>query len=607
MNSLIIGTAGHIDHGKTALIRELNGFEGDLLEEEKRRGITIDLSFSNLKRGENNIAFIDVPGHESLVKTMISGAYGFDACLFVVAANDGLMPQSLEHLQILNLLGIKSLVVAITKSDLVDKDRIKELEDEVRQAVGKLKNLEILEIFAVSIKDAASIDELRNYLFTLKAKKQSDGGVFRYYIDRVFSLKGIGNVVTGTVIEGSVKKGEKIYNYGANKEVVVRSVQIHDSFVDSAHEGNRVALNLTGVELSELKKGQLLSKKGFFRGFREADCFVSSKSLIHNENVTFCVGARVVSAKALILSQKDDSCFVTFKFDKDVFLKFDEPFVLISNSRVIGGGRVLNAVNEPLKKAQKIQFLNHLFKKDFVSAFALLKDAHKNGFGIISSYQRFGLTHEEAIEIAKQIPNVYVDEKALNIYDISAVERIKEVVKFMIDKNPYAIFSPSSIGLKLVWASEELCQRAINELALSGLISQNDGVYTKTGVDVKELKIRLEEQIYQILKSANLAPAAPYNIYDDLEIDRVSGDNALKKLTAIGRVVRLAHNLFVTSNALKEATEKLREIIKTDGFVNVTNAKERLNLSRKYIIAYLERLDSMPDIAKNGNDRVMKK
>lgn len=607
MNSLIIGTAGHIDHGKTALIKELNGFEGDRLEEEKKRGITIDLSFSNLSRGDSNIAFIDVPGHESLVKTMISGAYGFDACLFVVAADDGLMPQSLEHLQILNLLSVKSLIVAITKSDLVSKELLDQRENEIREAIKSYQNLEILEIFRVSIKDKSSIDELRNYLFTLQAKKLSEDGVFRYYIDRVFSVKGIGNVVTGTVIEGSVRKNEKLFNYGANKEVQVRSVQIHDHFVDVAHQSNRVALNLTGIELSELKKGQLLSKKGFFRGFKEADCIVIAKNLIHNESVTFCVGARSISAKVLILTQKNDSYFVTFKFDKDMFLKFDEPFVLIANSRVIGGGGVLNPISEPLKKQLKIEFLNFLLKKDFVNAFNILKNSHKNGFGIISSYQRFGLNHEEALKVARQIPNSYVDENALNIYDLSAIDRVKAVIKFMIEKNQYAIFSATSVALKLNWASEELCQRAIDELKSANLIAQNDGVYTKIGIDITELKVKIEERIYKILESANLAPDAPYNIYDELEIDRITGDNALKKLTGIRRVVRLAHNLFVTTKALNEACERLREIIKKEGFVNVINAKEHLNLSRKYVIAYLEYLDTMPDIIKKGNDRVIKK
>nr|WP_315108869.1 selenocysteine-specific translation elongation factor [uncultured Campylobacter sp.] len=604
--SLIIGTAGHIDHGKTALIKELNGFEGDRLEEEQKRGITIDLSFSNLSKNGENIAFIDVPGHENLIKTMISGAYGFDACLFVVAANDGLMPQSLEHLEVLNILGVRSLIVALTKCDLATPELIEQRKNEIYSAAQNYKNLQILEIFPVSIKDSASIDELRNYLFTLKAANREQEGVFRYYIDRVFSLKGIGNVVTGTVIEGSVSKNEKLFNYDAGKEAQVRSVQSHDKFVDRAGVSSRVALNLTGIELSDLKKGQLLSKKGFFRGFREIDAIVFARELTHGQNVTFCVGAKAAPAKALVLSEKDGGIFATFKFERDMFLKFDEPFVLIANGRVIGGGRVLNAVSEPMKKSSKISFLNALLKKDFVSAFAMLKDTHKNGFGIISAYQRFGLNHEEAVAIAKQTPNVFVDEKALNIYDLSAVDRIKSAVKFMVEKNEFAVFSATSISLKLSWASENIAQKALDELESAGAITKNDGVYTKTGVDMSKLKIRLEEKIYEILQSGNLAPLAPYNIYDELEIDRISGDNALKKLTGIGRVVRLAHNLFVTSKALNEALAKLKAIIATQGFVNVTNAKEALNLSRKYIIAYLEQLDLDPNIVKNGIDRVLK-
>ena len=604
--SLIIGTAGHIDHGKTALIKELNGFEGDRLEEEQKRGITIDLSFSNLSKNGENIAFIDVPGHENLIKTMISGAYGFDACLFVVAANDGLMPQSLEHLEVLNILGVRSLIVALTKCDLAIAELIEQRKSEIYAAAQNYKNLQILEIFPVSIKDSASIDELRNYLFTLKAANREQEGIFRYYIDRVFSLKGIGNVVTGTVIEGSVSKNEKLFNYDAGKEVQVRSVQSHDNFVDRAGVSSRVALNLTGIELNDLKKGQLLSKKGFFRGFREIDAIVFARELTHGESVTFCVGAKAAPAKALVLSEKEGGIFATFKFERDMFLKFDEPFVLIANGRVIGGGRVLNAVSEPMKKSSKISFLSSLLKKDFVSAFAMLKDTHKNGFGIISAYQRFGLNHEEAVAIAKQAPNVFVDEKALNIYDLSAVDRIKSAVKFMIEKNEFAVFSATSISLKLSWASESIAQKALDELESAGMIAKNDGVYTKTGVDMSKLKIRLEEKIYEILQSGNLAPLAPYNIYDELEIDRVSGDNALKKLTGIGRVVRLAHNLFVTSKALNEALAKLKAIIAAQGFVNVTNAKEALNLSRKYVIAYLEQLDLDPNIVKNGTDRVLK-
>ncbi|MBE2984057.1 selenocysteine-specific translation elongation factor [Campylobacter sp. RM9344] len=604
--SVIIGTAGHIDHGKTALIKALNGFEGDRMKQEKERGITIDLSFSNLKRGDENIAFIDVPGHENLVKTMISGAFGFDACLLVVAANDGIMPQTKEHINVLNLLGVNSIVVAISKSDLVSRTELLEREHEIHEYIAGFKNLQILEVFHTSIKDENSINELRNYLFNIKPKIRPADGVFRYYIDRVFSIKGVGSVVTGSVIEGSVHKNEKVFNYDFGKELTVRSVQVHDSFVESAQASNRVALNLTGAELSELKKGQLLSKKGFFRGFLEVDAVVFSESLSHNENVTFCVGSKQCAAKALILSKENGSIFATFKFDKEMFLKFNEPFVLIANARVIGGGRVLNPISEPMKKQGKVLFLNALNKFDFKTAFEILKDTHKNGFGIISAFQRFGLTHEEAINIAKSLKNAFVDEAMLNIYDISAIERVKGFTKFILEKNQFAIFSPASISLKLGWASEKLVVTALNELEEARLITKNDGVYTKTGVDLSELKVRLEDEIYKILDSAKLAPDAPYNIYDELEVDRVSGDNALKKLTSQGRVTRLAHNLFVTTKALEEAEVKLRDIIKEQGLVNVQNAKDRLGLSRKYIIAYLEHLDRSNDIIKDGMNRMLK-
>ena len=236
----------------------------------------------------------------------------------------------------------------------------------------------------------------------------------------------------------------------------------------------------------------------------------------------------------------------------------------------------------------------------------MLKDIHKNGFGIIGSYQRFGLTHEEALGVAKSLNNVFVDEKALNIYDINAISRIKSFVKFILEKNKFAIFSASSVALKLGWASENLAQKAIDELQDEGAIVKNEGVYTKSGVNFNELKIRLEDEIYKILDAAKLAPEAPYNIYDQLEIDRISGDNALKKLTAAGRVVRLAHNLFITAKSLEDAMNRLRELIKKDGFANVQNAKDALNLSRKYVIAYLENLDRASDIVKDGQNRIFK-
>lgn len=603
MTNLIIGTAGHIDHGKTALIEALNGFKGDNTKEELSRGITIDLSFSNLKKGEQNISFIDVPGHENLVKTMIGGAFSIDVALLVVAGDDGLMPQSCEHIKVLNYLGISSIILAITKCDLVSKERANEVRESVSELIKSYENLNILQSFFVSIKDDESINELKNYLFTLKPKVRDTQGVFRYYVDRAFTLKGIGTVVTGSIISGKISKGEKLFNYDKQKELSAKSLQVHGALVDNACACERLAINLSGCELKDLKKGDFISKKGYFRAFKELDCVLFG-DIKHNENVLFCIGTKQINAKVLKLASNDNKSYASIKLENAVFASFDEPFVLLSSGRVVAGGRVLNPISEPLKKSQKIALLKALENKDFKSTFALLKDAHKNGFGLISSEQRFNLSHEDALNIAKSLEHAIVDNEALNVYDKSAKERIKAHIKFMLEKNEYAIFSATSIALKLSWASPFLVQLGIDEM--SELLSKNEGVYTKKGLDFSNLKKRVEDEILGILERQGYAPSAPYNIYDFLEIDRNSGDNALKKLTASGVVVRLAHNLFISKKHLDKVLAELKGLIKKDGFVNVSSAKDALKLSRKYAIAYLEELDKDESIAKNGTDRVFK-
>lgn len=199
MSNIIIGTAGHIDHGKTALIRALNGFEGDSTNEEKQRGITIDLSFSNLTRAERNIAFIDVPGHEKLIKNMIAGAFGFDYVMLAVSAKESLMPQTIEHIEILSLLGIKNLILVITKKDLVDEKILKEQEKKIVEFLNEFE-FNIKFIKAVSIYDEKSIEDLKNTLFTISNSTKNEENFFRFYVDRVFSVKGSGTVVTGTVL-----------------------------------------------------------------------------------------------------------------------------------------------------------------------------------------------------------------------------------------------------------------------------------------------------------------------------------------------------------------------------------------------------------------------
>ena len=284
MSNIIIGTAGHIDHWKTALIRVLNGFEGDSTNEEKQRGITIDLSFSNLTRAERNIAFIDVPGHEKLIKNMIAGAFGFDYVMLVVSSKEGLMPQTIEHIEILSLLGIKNLILVITKKDLVDEKTLKEQELKIVEFLNEFE-FNIKFIKAVSIYDEKSIEDLKNTLFTISNSTKNEENFFRFYVDRVFSVKGSGTVVTGTVLGKKIELEEKVFIPHLQKETKIKNIQVHNQNAIEANISSRAALNLSSVDINSLQRGDIITKKGFLRGFDTIDISfkcLKYKKLKHN-------------------------------------------------------------------------------------------------------------------------------------------------------------------------------------------------------------------------------------------------------------------------------------------------------------------------------------
>lgn len=607
MSSILLASAGHIDHGKTALIKALNGFEGDSTDEEKRRGITIDLSFSHLEKNGANIAFIDVPGHENLLKTMISGAFGAQGALLVVSSTEGLKAQSLEHIKILEFLGIKKIILCITKCDIASKEQIS-YSKSASLAELKKYDFDVLKSFELSIFDSSSIEELRQFLLALRIENAQNSCLPRYYIDRLFNIKGAGLVATGTLLGSSIELGGKLYDYDVGVELGIRSMQVHDKPVSVANNAQRVAINISSPLAHKIKKGDFISKKGNFRGFKELDC-VFFGSITHGAEVSLCIGTKSINAKASVLSskkegEKNESYFITLKLDKEVFASFDERFVLLGGGALLGGGRVLNPISEPLKKRAKIELLTMLLEHDFLGAFELLKNTHEKGFGLLCAAQRFGILPSSALKIAKELKNAIIDEDELNVYDTSAKESLKDFIRFIISKNELAMFSASSVALKLPWTSKMLAGMAINEMK-SELDFEN-GLYFKKGADFSQLKESLEEGILREIERGELAPLAPYNIYDIFECDRKAGDDALKRLTARGVVVRLEHNLFISAKNLELAKKRLLELIVRDGYADVSNAKDFLNLSRKYTIAYLEALDNDERIEKIENKRVLK-
>ena len=608
MSNIIIGTAGHIDHGKTALIRALNGFEGDSTNEEKQRGITIDLSFSNLTRAERNIAFIDVPGHEKLIKNMIAGAFGFDYVMLVVSSKEGLMPQTIEHIEILSLLGIKNLILVITKKDLVDEKTLKEQEDKIVEFLNEFE-FNIKFIKAVSIYDEKSIEDLKNTLFTISNSTKNEENFFRFYVDRVFSVKGSGTVVTGTVLGKKIELEEKVFIPHLQKETKIKNIQVHNQNAIEANISSRAALNLSSVDINSLQRGDIITKKGFLRGFDTIDISfkcLKNKKLNHNQTYTLFIGAKKIDAKVLLfdsLTSLEDG-FATLKMDEKIFTVFGEKVILRSANDTICGGVILNPIYDPMNKNQKRDLLKNLYKKDFKNAFKILLEAHKRGLGVVSSTQRFALSHDESLEFANSLEDVFVDKKELVIYPIKTKDEIVEFIKNIYIKNSYALLSSSSINLRVPWASIEFINSALDDLVQNGFLVKEGQLYKNANIK-EDITKELENIFLERLKSEDITPTAPYNIYDDLDIDRKLGDDILKSLTAKKDVIRLQHNLFIHSQSLNKIIKSMREIIKQDGFIEIFNFKQRFDLSRKYLVCYLDYLDNFSDIKKVENRRVL--
>lgn len=607
MSNIIIGTAGHIDHGKTALIRALNGFEGDSTNEEKQRGITIDLSFSNLTRAERNIAFIDVPGHEKLIKNMIAGAFGFDYVMLVVSAKESLMPQTIEHIEILSLLGIKNLILVITKKDLVDEKTLKEQEDKIVEFLNEFE-FNIKFIKAVSIYDEKSIEDLKNTLFTISNSTKNEENFFRFYVDRVFSVKGSGTVVTGTVLGKKIELEEKVFISHLQKETKIKNIQVHNQNAIEANISSRAALNLSSVDINSLQRGDIITKKGFLRGFDTIDISfkcLKNKKLNHNQTYTLFIGAKKIDVKVLLfdsLTSLEDG-FATLKMDEKIFTVFGEKVILRSANDTICGGVILNPIYDPMNKNQKRDLLKNLYKRDFKNAFKILLEAHKRGLGVVSSTQRFALSHDESLEFANSLEDVFVDKKELVIYPIKTKDEIVEFIKNIYIKNSYALLSSSSINLRVPWASIEFINSALDDLVQNGFLVKEGQLYKNANIK-EDITKELENIFLERLKSEDITPTAPYNIYDDLDIDRKLGDDILKSLTAKKDVIRLQHNLFIHSQSLNKIIKSMREIIKEDGFIEIFNFKQRFDLSRKYLVCYLDYLDNFSDIKKVENRRV---
>ena len=618
MKNIIVGTAGHIDHGKTALVKALTGIDADRLEEEKRRGITIDLGFAHLELTPAlRLGFVDVPGHERFIKNMLAGVGGIDLLLFVVAADESIKPQTREHFDICRLLGIRRGIIALTKADLVDDDILGLVRLEVEEMVAG-SFLEGAPMVPVSSVTGAGLEELRRELARVAAGvgEKNAAGYFRLPIDRVFSVKGFGTVATGTLISGSVAREQEVEVYPVGRRLRVRGVQVHGSTAGRAVAGQRTAVNLADIEPAELARGDVLSEPGRFQAVKQIDCrldlLASAKPLKHRAPVHFHSGTAEIEAEVRLLEgtaamRPGSTAYVRLILREAALLLPGDGFIIRMFSPVvtIGGGVVVDTGGRRYRKGVDVKArLDTLGAGDAAARIALLVREAAFGMGMAELVARTGMSEGEIAAAAARAPVVaiglpqpwYVDRAWMQ----TERERIVRTVREFHQKTPLlpGIARQELRGGVPVFVLDALLAEA-KEVVAEGELVRSRG----HKLVLKEDEEAARGKIERVFEEAGLAVPAVAEVLAKSGVEAARARSLLQILLREKRLVRISEELVFHQTAIGQ----LRELLgrhKGERF-RVPEFKEWTGITRKYAIPLLEFLDREKITRREGDERVV--
>jgi selenocysteine-specific elongation factor len=618
MKNIIIGTAGHIDHGKTALVRALTGIDTDRLKEEKQRGISIDLGFAHLKLSENlRLAFVDVPGHERFIKNMLAGVGGIDLVLFVIAADESIKPQTREHFDICRLLDIRNGIIVLTKSDLPDQDFIELVRLEADEFV-RGSFLEGSPIVAVSSTTGAGLAELRSEIEKLATsiREKDSSHYFRLPIDRAFSMRGFGTVVTGTLVSGTVRLEQEVDLHPAGRRIRVRGIQVHGSSVAQANAGQRTALNIAGVETSELKRGMLLAEAGRFQPTRQIDCsfelLPSAKPLKHRAPVHFHSGTAEVEAEVRRLRGADSlrpgaRDYVRFLLSEPLLLLPGDRFIVRMFSPVvtIGGGVVLDIAAPRRAPLERLRILETAPDSERI---ALLVSESRYGMAMPELVARTSML-EADIQTASAAAQLLIlrspQFRALDPAWVAAqLEEMHQTLKQFHRRNPLlAGLSKEELrGKQLPGAPQGLLDSL---LALSKTLTV-DGETVRLASHKISLQRDEEEasaKIESAFRAAGLAVPAMQEVLAKSGVEPARARTILQLLLRDKRLIRVSDELVFHPSALQSLRQLLAQR-KGQKFA-VPEFKDWTGISRKYAIPLLEFLDRERVTKRDGDTRTV--
>ena len=624
MKHIIVGTAGHIDHGKTTLIRALTGINTDRLEEEQKRGISIDLGFSHFDISpEERIGIIDVPGHEKFLKNMLAGVAGMDLVMLVVAADEGVMPQTREHLDILDLIGLKKGIIVITKIDNVEEDFLPLVEDDIRMSVEGtfLEDAPCAFVDSISRKGLDDLVELIKKVSEEVEGRNEDAPV-RMYIDRIFSVKGFGSVVTGTLVEGTIKPDDELVIYPKEMKAKVRGVQVHSLPAKAAYAGQRVAINLSNVEKDKLERGDILAAPNSMSPTMMIDCKIkvikdASKDIEHWDRVRLYHGAREILGRIVPLEgsfiKRGEEGYAQIRLEEKLACKALDKIVIrmYSPMETIGGGVILDA--NPKKHSSADNGLVEAFQikeegspkdvienflgsaKDFVSIPEInekltlstdhikeqVQELEKEGKVMtVGAYVIHDANFRKIAENGEKILSQYHEQNPLK-HGMSR-EEFKSRLNLKLKPKEYDVFLEQLMKLKEITVNQSIIKLSSFEI-----------VYTPE-------KQKIKDSIMKRLTDEKLTPSLVKDYVDTKEKEEV-----IEGLLEEQLIVRVSEDLIYEKKVVDTLQEEVREMIKANNGMTMNDFRDRYGLSRKFTIALLDYFDRIKFTRRVGEKRLL--
>lgn len=632
MKHIIIGTAGHIDHGKTTLIKALTGRNTDRWEEEQRRGITIDLGFTyfDLPCGDR-VGIIDVPGHERFINNMVAGVVGMDLVMLVVAADEGIMPQTREHMDILGLLGIEKSILVINKCDLVDEEWLELVEEEIKEELEGTF-LEHAPVVKISAATGQGIPELISTIEELTADDVTEKDtqtIPRLPIDRAFSISGFGTIITGTLLSGTIAKDTSLMMYPIGKECKIRSIQVHGQDVDKCYAGQRVAINLSNVKKSELKRGCVLAPPNSMKNTMMLDVKMnvlpsSMRILTNHSRLHLFTGTSEILCRAILLDQEElgpgESGYVQLRLEEEIAVRRGDKFVVrfYSPMETIGGGMILEPNPEKKKRFQEDAIEELKQKESGSSADVIALHAKQHGDTMVTLQELAKLTAlsieevTEDVEELKAEGTVYTFAMKKDIYvwhrsdEAAGTEKILGTLAEYHKKYPYRPgMKKAEIHMTFfkkikqnvfdlyidMLAEQETVRRHQEFLSLPTFEIQKDATYQKAE---KIICDTFQQAAYDFAKFSEI---------DFKGIDRGTADDIIMGMVERQEVVKLAEDMYTLSSFVENAKEKIIERLKENGgVITIAEVRDMFGTSRKSAKPLLEYMDSIKVTKKTGGE-----